>query len=410
MKNIFKNILFALIACIIIFLFLEGISYIGLQFIKDNKTDSENKKLIVEDDWYIYTPELGWEFKPNYSGLITGKMRSFDSDGGLESDSIQRHDKSREKILFLGDSITYGYGIDTEYTFVEVIDNMIPDINAINLGVPGYSSYQGYKMLLKHGIKMKPDIIVVAFNYNDRRYVLFPANIDSDKKFQAIVRQNMYDRINRSLKRFALYRLMHAILSGSSENTAYREIEWTGKIDMDTIFPRVSKESYRKNLENIADTASENGIRVIFMLLYDNPEFVDKIRKGREMLRSAKYDEAVNMLKPEVRPDNKFSALARVYLARALIGKGLNEEAQSIYILDDAYHSASGGTPISLDDEYNSIMEDVARSRNIPVFDTADILKHNAGLYLDFCHFNTEGHRLIARELSVLLVKALQGE
>ncbi len=399
MKQLLKNLLFIIIICFFFFLIVEGISLLALKFLVSQEKPDERNTALIEDDWYIYTAELGWEFKPYYDGPVTGITRSFDQKGGLKADTEQRLAADMTKVLFLGDSITYGYGIGTEDTFVEIADRMIPDMACINLGVPGYSSYQALKMLEKYGREIEPDIVIAAFNYNDRRYVLFPGNIDSDEKFRAIMLQNRYDRISRFLSRFGMYRLMRSLLSISAVHSSYREIEWIGQIDMNTVFPRVSKESYRRNLEQIHEITSSRGISLVFMLLNDNPRYTDPVRKGVGHLNNSLYDEAIHELLPASSPQNKFSALARVYLSQAYIHRGETDKARQVYVLDNAYHSIAGGTPLYLDDEYNEIMRQVAGENNIPVIDAGGLLSQTPELYLDFCHFNREGHIKVAEAL-----------
>jgi lysophospholipase L1-like esterase len=84
---------------------------------------------------------------------------------------LQEPGPRKFRALFLGDSNTYGYGLDADDTFVAATNRRLADTHSLNLGVSGYSSYQGYQALLHYGDQLKPDIVFVAFNYNDRRLV-----------------------------------------------------------------------------------------------------------------------------------------------------------------------------------------------------------------------------------------------
>lgn len=79
------------------------------------------------------------------------------------------------RILALGDSSTYGIGVFLpKYTFSGQLEKLLNEAGlkseVINLGVPGYTVYQGLK-LLEHSIpKFKPDICIFYFGHNEGQY------------------------------------------------------------------------------------------------------------------------------------------------------------------------------------------------------------------------------------------------
>ena len=64
-----------------------------------------------------------------------------DENGFRFSGKKKEKEKENEvKIAaFLGDSFTYGMGLDYKKTFVGLIENKKKEFNILNLGVPGYS-------------------------------------------------------------------------------------------------------------------------------------------------------------------------------------------------------------------------------------------------------------------------------
>jgi hypothetical protein len=64
--------------------------------------------------------------------------REFDAEGYLTVDSDEVHGKSgNKKVVFIGDSKTFGRGASTPDSFVEVTERLLPGVDAINLGVVG---------------------------------------------------------------------------------------------------------------------------------------------------------------------------------------------------------------------------------------------------------------------------------
>ncbi|MCK6456796.1 MAG: GDSL-type esterase/lipase family protein [Phycisphaerae bacterium] len=73
----------------------------------------------------------------------------------------------RRTIVCLGDSCTFGVGVDDAQTFPAQLQQALPDARCINAGVPAYSLFQGRRWLEAHGDDWKPDAVVVEFALND---------------------------------------------------------------------------------------------------------------------------------------------------------------------------------------------------------------------------------------------------
>ncbi len=76
------------------------------------------------------------------------------------------------RILFLGDSCTFGYGVAHDAAFGEVVESLLNQasgkpVECINAGVPGYSLFQGFRYLVTEGLRYQPDLVVLTFGWND---------------------------------------------------------------------------------------------------------------------------------------------------------------------------------------------------------------------------------------------------
>ena len=86
-------------------------------------------------------------------------VKSYDvytDENGFRFSGKKEEKENKVKIAaFLGDSFTYGMGLDYKKTFVGLIENNKKEFNILNLGVPGYSptvfNYQ-LKKIIKNGI------------------------------------------------------------------------------------------------------------------------------------------------------------------------------------------------------------------------------------------------------------------
>lgn len=389
---------------LLIFLIAEALLRIVCAFIY-NKGISSNVYLSSHQ---IFSPELGWELKPKFRGRTDGKVdRSFDSEGFITTDTSKILDRSKPKVVFLGDSSTFGFFIPTRSTFVTITENTLKNINTINLGVEGYTSFQGYQMLIKRGLEVHPDIIVVSFNFNDRRYVISKEDIDSLDLFHK--RYEQHKRyINNPLRHLYIYRMMEYLFAKYGVTFSKVEIKHVDeKIKVDQIHPRVNSESYRKNLTDIVMLAKSRGIDVILMILKDHPLETEELMKGIYSLENLQYDKAVEYLKVASGKNNVFRLLGRIYLGKAYRKMGILDKAEELSFLESNIVEIDGGLPILPDYIYNSIMREVAEEYNIELLDAGKVLEEHPEYYLDECHPNEDGHRKIASLLSERIIKIL---
>lgn len=80
-------------------------------------------------------------------------------------------DKGVERILFLGDSVVFGFGVDTADVVSSKVEQIIRDqgkqIESINTGIPSYNTDQEVAFLEREGVRYNPDWVVLGFYWND---------------------------------------------------------------------------------------------------------------------------------------------------------------------------------------------------------------------------------------------------
>ena len=120
---------------------------------------------------YMRDGEVGWRLRPNARANhnavieITSKgLRSPERDY-LKPDGSKR-------IVFLGDSITYGLRLEYADTFPNQTEIILKEktgaaVECINAGIPGYSTWQEFVFFEKEAIRYQPDIVVLSFCLND---------------------------------------------------------------------------------------------------------------------------------------------------------------------------------------------------------------------------------------------------
>lgn len=117
-------------------------------------------------------PTRYWTFRPGWvrtDGHATYRI----NEHGLRGPLIPYEKRAGEyRLLFLGDSIAFGQGVDDGDGFVRRIETMAasggyPHLSVINASVTGYSPWQEYDLLKEQGLRYDPDAIVQVFCLND---------------------------------------------------------------------------------------------------------------------------------------------------------------------------------------------------------------------------------------------------
>lgn len=166
-----KNLLIRLLAILIVFIVILAIgevlirSYLHFNTAYDIemtkyainlKNDSENKL-------------IGHVHSPNKSMELMDVMVDINSDGHRDKEyPVNNTDKHR--IIFLGDSLTFGWGVKEEETFATLIEedmNSQSPTEVINFGTGNYNTEQEVNLFIEKGLKYNPDKVVLFYFIND---------------------------------------------------------------------------------------------------------------------------------------------------------------------------------------------------------------------------------------------------
>ena len=135
----------------------------------------EYQSLYTARAMWQYDEQLGWLGISNLraqQGLRETRVTVQLNSLGLRDDEPEeRREKQGTRILLLGDSFVFGYGVEGSECLGAQLEAMTPGIEAVNLGVSGYSTDQELLLLQRLGPSYDPDIVVLVFVYND-----LPAN------------------------------------------------------------------------------------------------------------------------------------------------------------------------------------------------------------------------------------------
>ncbi|MCC6694575.1 MAG: SGNH/GDSL hydrolase family protein [Candidatus Hydrogenedentes bacterium] len=119
-----------------------------------------------------YDPTLGWTLVPRW----TGEHRNTDFEVkyqinalGFRDDSPPPDRNPGNLLAVMGDSFTFGFGVNDGDTFVRHLNEVAPSLGAfVNFAVPGYSTDQEVLLLERSILKLRPRaVLLVVYLGND---------------------------------------------------------------------------------------------------------------------------------------------------------------------------------------------------------------------------------------------------
>ena len=221
MKKIIVNLLLLLFGIMVATLMAEGVVRVfKLSFLWDGVRrgyyNDDMARFHIQDRTFRYLP------KPNLDVILQKwqgefKMRWQTNSKGFRSGEVpyRRTDK-KKRVLFLGDSFGWGFGVSNPELFSYILQSRYDDIlEIVNLSVTGYGLPQEYLMYRTEGVKYAPDVVIQLFcmtndiypytkstdddikNTNGPYFVLKNNNAYFQPKKYSLVSKEEFDQLGR---------------------------------------------------------------------------------------------------------------------------------------------------------------------------------------------------------------------
>lgn len=198
---------------------------------------------------FLRDKKLFWKLKPDQT--VTSKFFQGHSyrinSAGLRGNDITI-EKTKLRIIALGNSCTFGWGIDSDLIYTSRLEQILDrNYEIINAGVPGYSSFQGKVYFESESEKLKPDYVLILFGWNDH-WAAANGIADTDQRLPS----EFIINIQNILSRFQLYRAIKKALLSSIES------DINSLFDREEPIYRVSVADFEKNIKSICRAARNN--------------------------------------------------------------------------------------------------------------------------------------------------------
>jgi hypothetical protein len=124
-------------------------------------------------EFYIYDPEIGFWLEPNQKAFTHDKIVTTNSVGIRDSEYSPYPPPNTYRILALGDSQTFGNGLDLVDTWPKQLETILNKkvnnlhFEVLNAGIPGSATWHHEIILQRMINNYHPDMVVLGFYVND---------------------------------------------------------------------------------------------------------------------------------------------------------------------------------------------------------------------------------------------------
>jgi lysophospholipase L1-like esterase len=131
--------------------------------------DVEMSRYAAEVKEKADNPAIGHVHRANAEAHLMGVDVSINSDGFRDQEyPVERTNNYR--IVVLGDSLTFGWGVERDATYEYLLEGMLSETRPtemINTGHGNYNTAQQVALFKERGLKYNPDKVVVFYFIND---------------------------------------------------------------------------------------------------------------------------------------------------------------------------------------------------------------------------------------------------
>lgn len=126
----------------------------------------------------IADDELVYKHPANWSAVLQGVSVST-NEYGFRDRAIEAKRPGELRIVTLGDSIAFGWGVDESQTFTRQLEQILSDalnrpVRNINTAVASYNTEQEYALLRRYYDVLAPDVVILVVVSNDDEIAVRP--------------------------------------------------------------------------------------------------------------------------------------------------------------------------------------------------------------------------------------------
>lgn len=160
--RLFRKLGLAALGTLLALLALEGLSRLVFPDWAPTRADR---------NFWAHDEVLGWAHRPGETSRMVHV--DFEIDVAINSMGLRDTEYGAEpapgkrRVIVLGDSFGWGFGVEREQIFCELIEAERDDLEVVNASVSGYGTDQQSLWFEHAGRKLHPDVVLLLFYEND---------------------------------------------------------------------------------------------------------------------------------------------------------------------------------------------------------------------------------------------------
>lgn len=159
------------LAFVIAFIIFFGLGEILMRLYTASVTyyDVEMTRYAMDVKEPSANPDIGHVHRPGAQATLMGVPVSINRDGLRDRDYPVERSAAR-RYVFLGDSLTMGWGVAQEQSFAKRLEARLgaqQPTEVLNFGAGNYNTVQEVNLFLEKGLKYQPDAVVLFYFIND---------------------------------------------------------------------------------------------------------------------------------------------------------------------------------------------------------------------------------------------------
>lgn len=215
---------------------------------------------------YRPDPELYWYNRPNLRDFVGPRdpvPKSTNSLGfrGTREAPVDKP-AGRLRVFVVGDSSTFGLGVRDAQTYSQVLERTLSrrlgqEVEVINSGCPGHTSFQGLTLLQRHGLPRRPDLVIWAYN-ND------PC-LDTAREKDRVAHDPRVVALQRLLYQSDLYLLLRRVVLDVAYGVRAEHYRKVYPSEQQGWVRRIPFDDYRRYLRRFVQLSREAGAEILFV-------------------------------------------------------------------------------------------------------------------------------------------------
>ncbi len=167
MKKFFLRLLLSILATVLTLTCAEVL----IRIFWNKLSDQAVIPLTLKTHRFTANPLMGYELVPGSATFEDNAWYRINRDGVRDRDYALNKPEGVFRIAAVGDSCTFGLGLELEDTWPKQLEKELqktnPSLEVINFGVMGYNTPQEAERIQDKVLKYSPDLIIIGYSLND---------------------------------------------------------------------------------------------------------------------------------------------------------------------------------------------------------------------------------------------------